>query len=309
MFNGLISVAVVFIIFSVGFVFTVKKVWPDNAAGVLSAIVVKVAAPCLAVISFYDRLTPELLKGLLLLIAAGAAHAGCMYVSGKGLSRLLGLSGGRRVMFEVSFTFSNTIFIGLPVNQIVFGPEGLTSLFAYYIITLAGFWSVGAYEISRASPLDGGSGGGFSPRKILSPGLVGVFVGMGVVGLQVHLPVVLDSSIRYLSALCVPLSLLVIGSNLSSFARGFSRPKRDELLVMAGKFLISPAFMFAILRAFGVTGLPFRVLMLTSVMPCHMQASINAQYYGVEGEYAARLVSLSTLLCLVTIPVSVALLR
>jgi predicted permease len=306
MFSGLISVAVVFIIFSVGFLFTVKKVWPDNSANVLSAIVVKVAAPCLAVISFYDRLTPELLKGLLLLIAAGAIHAGCMYASGKGLSRLLKLTGGRRTMFEVSFTFSNTIFIGLPINQIVFGPEGLTSLFAYYIITLAGFWSVGAYEISMASPL---GGKGFSPKKILSPGLVGVFAGIGVVLLRVHLPVALESAVRYLSALCVPLSLLVIGSNLSALAKGFSRPRPDELIVMAGKFLISPAFMFAILSVFGVTGLPFRVLMLTSVMPCHMQTSINAQYHGVEGEYAARLVSLSTLLCLVTIPLSVALLK
>jgi predicted permease len=33
-----------------------------------------------------------------------------------------------------------------------------------------------------------------------------------------------------------------------------------------------------------------------------MQTSILAEYYEVESEYASKLVSLSTLVCLVTIP-------
>jgi predicted permease len=51
-----------------------------------------------------------------------------------------------------------------------------------------------------------------------------------------------------------------------------------------------------------VEGLAFQVFMLTATMPCHMQTSILAEYYEVESEYASKLVSLSTLVCLVTIP-------
>ncbi|MDR3295006.1 MAG: AEC family transporter [Clostridiales Family XIII bacterium] len=305
MISGIMSVIVIFLIFAVGFSFTVKKIWPANTNAVLSVIVVKIAAPCLAVTALSDRLTPELLRDSLFLILLDAAHVALLYAAGKGLSRLLRLTGGRRTVFEVTFTFSNTIFIGLPVNQIVFGQEGLPFLFTYYIITLAGFWSVGNYEIARASKLHES---GFSLKKIINPGLVGVILGAAIVELQIVLPAPLHTALSYLASICVPLSLLVIGSNLSGFAKGFTRPKLDEAVIMAGKFVLSPLLMFLLLRVAGVAGLPFRVLMLASSMPCHMQTSISAQYYGVEGEYATRLVSFSTLLCLITIPVSVALL-
>jgi predicted permease len=137
---------------------------------------------------------------------------------------------------------------------------------------------------------------------------VSVFIGVALVEFEIDIPIVLHTALDYLSGLCVPLSLLVIGANLSSLSKNFRRPGLDELAVIAGKFALSPLFMALLLSLFRVSGLPFRVLALASTMPCHMQTSINAQYHGVEGEYAARLVSLTTLLCLFTIPAAVALL-
>jgi predicted permease len=78
---------------------------------------------------------------------------------------------------------------------------------------------------------------------------------------------------------------------------------------MAGKFLFSPLLMLLLLRVFGISGLAFSVLMLSSSMPCHMQTSILAQFYDVESEYAAKLVGMSTILCLFTIPAYVAILN
>jgi predicted permease len=120
--NGVFSVLVIFLIFFIAWIFTAKGLWPENTKAVLSSIVVKIAAPCLAVTGLSDRLTPALLNDSLILILVSALHMALLCLAGKGLSRLLRLKGGRRTVFEVSFTFSNTIFIGLPVNQIVFGP-------------------------------------------------------------------------------------------------------------------------------------------------------------------------------------------
>ncbi|MDR0424570.1 MAG: AEC family transporter [Clostridiales Family XIII bacterium] len=306
MINGIISVAVIFLVFALGFFFTVRKIWPENANSVLSVIVVQIAAPCLAVTGLSGNLTPDLLHSSMILILVCLIHVAMLYAAGKGLSRLLRLKGGRRTIFEASFTFSNTIFIGLPVNQIVFGDAGLPFLLAYYIVTLATYWSVGNFEIARAS---GAGGAGFSLKKILTPGLIGVIAGALIVEFEIGIPLVIDTAMNYMADLCVPLSLLVIGANLSAVTREFARPRLDELVVIAGKFIISPLFMYLLMCLSGNApgSLPFRVLMLASAMPCHIQTSISAQYYGVEGDYAARLVCLSTLLCLVTIPLAVAL--
>lgn len=299
------SVIVIFLIFSVGFTMACKKLWPENTTSALSSIVVKIAAPALAIISISDRFTPALLRSsaphLLLLFL----YTALLFFTGKLLSRIMNLKDGRKSVFEVTFTFSNTIFIGLPINEIVFGHEGLPYLFTFYLITLTGFWSLGVYHLAKSAP---SQPRGFSFKKIMSPGLAGVLVGCVLVEAQLGLPFALDSTLRYLGALCVPLSLLVIGANLVVFAKGFPRIYKDEAVILVGKFIISPLYMYLLLTVFQVEGLPFQVFMLTATMPCHMQTSILAEFYGVEGAYASKLVSISTLVSLVTIPVFTSLL-
>ncbi|MGI6732174.1 MAG: AEC family transporter [Anaerovoracaceae bacterium] len=306
MLNGIFSVIVIFLIFAVGFLFTSRKMWPDNSTAVLSNIVVKVGAPSLAVISISDRFTPELLRASAFHLMILVGYTLLLFLTGKLLSRILRLEDGRKAVFEVNFTFSNTIFIGLPINEIVFGHDGLPYLFTFYLVTLTGFWSLGAFMLAKASPLQVK---GFSIKKIFSPGLIGVLIGSFLVQMEWTLPLPFDSALRYLGALTVPLSLLVIGANLVYFSKNRPKVYKDEWIVLIGKFIVSPLYMFILLRFFKVEGLAFQVFMLTATMPCHMQTSILAEFYGVESEYASKLVSLSTLVCLVTIPIYVSVLR
>jgi Predicted permeases len=306
MINGIISVIVIFLIFGVGFWFNFRKTWPENTPAVLSFLVVKAAAPALAIISISDRFTRELIRASALNLLILLLYTVLLFLTGKILSRFLRLKAGKKTVFEVTFTFSNTIFIGLPINEIVFGSKGLPYLFTFYLITLAGFWSLGAYELAKASPLHSNR---FSLKKIFSPGLVGVLIGGALVQLDLSIPTALDATLRYLGNLTVPLSLLVIGANLVVFTKGFQKITADEWIILAAKFIISPLYMLILLHFFHVEGLAFRVFMLTSTMPCHMQTSILAEYYEVEGPYASKLVSLSTLICLITIPIYVTLLK
>jgi predicted permease len=203
--------------------------------------------------------------------------------------------------------------VGLPINQVVFGDAGVPFLFAYYIVILAAFWSVGVAQIAAAgsAKTDGAPSGKFriSPSKVFNPGFVGVLIGAALVQAGLHLPSVIDSALGYLAGLTVPLSLLVIGANLTIFAGGVPRITRDEWLIMIGKFVISPLVMICLLKLFGVTGLPFDVFLLSAAMPCHMQTSILAQHYNVESAYASKLVGLSTLLSIGTIPAWVAIIQ
>ncbi len=306
MISGIISVIVIFLICAIGFWFSFKKTWPSNTPSVLSFLVVKVAAPALAIISISDRFTRDLLRASAFNLLILLIYTALLYLTGKIFSKMMHLENGKKTVFEVTFTFSNTIFIGLPINEIVFGHDGLPYLFTFYLITLAGFWSLGAFELAKASPLHSD---GFSLKKIFSPGLIGVLIGGALVQLDWSIPLAFDKALRYLGNLTVPLSLLVIGANLVVFARGITKITMDEAIILVGKFAISPLYMFLLLHFFHVEGLPFQVFMLTATMPCHMQTSILAEYYDVEGAYASKLVSLSTLACLITIPVYVSLLK
>jgi len=208
------------------------------------------------------------------------------------------------------FTFNNTIFIGLPINEIVFGQEGLPYLFMYYVATLTMFWTLGNFVIVKASDqYNQKLKPGQMIKSVISPGLVGVIVGFVLVVTEYEVPYFLWETVTYLSELCVPLSLIMIGINIAEI-KGFTlNSSVDELLVIGSKFIITPLCMLALLSIFGISkGLDWNVFMLTSSMPCHTQTVILAEYYDTDPVYASKLITQTTLISLITIPIFSALL-
>ena len=311
MLRGLESVGVILIVFAVGYFFQYKKLWPESSPSALSSAVIRISAPCLAVTSIVASYDRETLASSIMLLLIALLHLLVLYLLSKCGSRLLGLAGGRKAIFENGFTFSNIIFIGLPINQIVFGESGMAPLFAYYIVSFTCFWSLGFFKVSTAAdPVTYGHGKrSVALKRILNPSIISVIIGYLLVQANLGLPLVLDTALGYLANLTVPLSMLVIGANLTMFGKGIPRITKDEIFVLIAKFLISPLVMFILLKIFGVTGLPFYVFLLSSTMPCHMQSSIIAQQYDVEPAFASKLVGLSTLFSIITIPCYVALIH
>lgn len=306
MLNGIMSVLVIFLIMGVGFYFTRKNKWPENTNKVFSSAVVQIAAPALAIVSIENHFTPQLLQASLwnLLIIAGSVLL--MHIIGRILSRLMKLPKKKKAVFDTTFTLNNTMFIGLPIVTIVFGTDGLPYLFTFYLVSIVTFWTLGSYTLSKAS---GSGSASFSVRNILSPGLIGVAIGCILAGTGIHLPMILETALTYLGDICVPLSLLVIGSNLaSSLAGGFPRITIDMVMIMLGKFVIHPLIIWGAFTVFGITGFSMQVFILMASLPCHAQTAIMSEYYDLEGEYASNLVSLSTIISLVTIPIYAAIL-
>lgn len=305
MFAGLKSVIIIFMLIGLGSLFTKRKMWPSETPETLSVIVIKMAAPSLALISISDRFTPEMLRASIILIVIAFIHQFFMFILAKTSSRMLHLTEKKKIIYEVNFIFANVTFIGLPIIQIALGQEGIPYLFVMYIVTLITFWSLGAYMITQKS--DHSDFKGKPYKKIFSPGLIAVILGIFLVEFRIDLPFVLHESITFMAQVCVPLSLLVIGAKIISGKEVVRGIKPSEILILLAKFIISPLLMLGLLLVFQIDGMAFKALLLASTMPCHMQTSIMAHHYNVESEYSSRLVGLSTMLCFVTIPLYVTL--
>lgn len=302
MINGIISVLVVFLLMGTGFYFTRTKKWAEGTSQMFSAVVVQIAAPALAVVSIENRFTPALLRDSLRNLLAVACVMLIMHLLGRLLGYLMKLPKKKKAVFAATFTFNNSMFIGLPIISIIFGHDGLPYLFTFYLVTITLFWSLGAWTISQAS--DRVNSRAFSVRRIFSPGLIGVLIGCFLAGFGLKLPLVLETTLTYLGDLCVPLSLLGIGANLSSsLSKGMKKLTLDQLVILFGKFVLNPLLIWGVFSLLGVSGLPLEVFVMSASLPCHAQTAILAQFYDVEGEYASNLVSLSTLVSLITIPV------
>ncbi len=82
----------------------------------------------------------------------------------------------RRGLFISMFFNSNTIFVGLPINQALFGDASIPYVLIYYMCNTTFFWTLGTYLIQR----DGEGEAEFdlktSLKKIFSPPLMGFHV-------------------------------------------------------------------------------------------------------------------------------------
>ena len=125
MVNGIISVCTVFVILGVGFWFTSREQWPDNTNKNFSTTVVKITAPSLAIVSIENRFTPDMLQAAVWNLLIIAINIFIMHGAGILPAKLLHLPHKKKAVFITTFTFNNTMFIGLPINRIVFGHDGL----------------------------------------------------------------------------------------------------------------------------------------------------------------------------------------
>lgn len=290
-----------------------KRGWFDGAASALLArLVVSVALPAYMIANLmggYDRAgLLSMLPGLPIpFLVMGACYALAL-----GLAFLFRIPQGRRGTFASMFALSNTIFIGLPVNLMLFGDPSLPYVLLYYIANTSFFWTLGSYGIARDGAILQGR-----PRpvlisregldRILSPPLLAFLLAVVLILAGVHLPKPLLDLARTLGGMTTPLSMLFIGIVVSRVEWKKLRLGREIVLVLVGRFLVSPLVLVLAVHSLDLPLLMKQVFLIQASMPAMTQSPIVAQAYGADSEFAGIGTSLTTVLSLLTIPLYMAL--
>ena len=219
---------------------------------------------------------------------------------------------GRLGLFCVCVSNSNTIFVGIPVNLALFGEESLPYVLLYYFASTIFFWTVGNYAISSDGSRDGEGRERTrlrdNIRHIFSPPMLGFLTGLSLVMLKVELPRFLLDAAKYLGNLTTPLALLFIGITLQNMDLRHLKINRDLALALLGRLVLSPLVVMLLTPLFPIPELMGKVFIMQASLPVLMQAAILSAYYRTDPQFGALMVSLSTLLSAITIPVCMCLL-
>jgi predicted permease len=221
------------------------------------------------------------------------------------MARILKVRQGRRGLFTVGFSFSNTMFVGLPINVALFGEASLPHVMSYFVSNSLWFWIAGCYLLSRDSPqpkparilsLD-------TAKKILNPPLAGFMVAVLFIATGAPLPKFLADSASLLGSATVPLSIMYIGMGLGALKLKSIRLGKDLLGVMSGRFIFCPLATFLICLPFDIPVIQSQVFVIQSSLPVLAACSIMAGYYKSDTAFAVLIVSLTTMATLITVPV------
>ncbi len=206
-------------------------------------------------------------------------------------------------IFHSTFVTSNSIFVGIPVNIALFGEESLPYTLLYFFANTLFFWTVGNYYISS----DGEKHKAMlfsmeTVKKVFSAPILGFLFAIFLIMLELSLPDFLLKTARYMGNMTTPLAIIFIGVILHGVDLKKIRLDKDILLVMLGRFVISPLSIVVITYFIPIPELMRKVFIIQASLPAMAQTVILASFYKADSEYATILVSLSTLASILTIP-------
>lgn len=311
--NAIGAVFTVLIIVAVGY-FVGRLGWANQSVtDFITKLIVKVSLPCMALAFFLDYFDADMLGASWIYIAVSAAALGAVYGISKIVVRVAKIDRRRRGVFTALFSYSNSIFIGLPVATAIFGGAGALIALFYYIGNTVFANSLGYAEIAGdGACMAEGGGRKVSAKAVLGrifqPPILAVIAGLVLVVLNVQLPDFVMSAVRYTGNITSPLALVFIGIILQRTGLSCIRQMdRDMALVCVGRFVVAPLVMLGLCALAGVARFPTQVLTVQIGLPALTQTAIFAELCRADSAYATKGVVITTLISFATIPIWVAL--
>lgn len=298
------QVAVLFVLIGLGAACRKLK-WLDASAmkGMVNLLVI-VVTPCLVVDAFQRPFEASMMKHLALaFLVVCAVHAIAISLA------YLTIRGGKpetRGVLRVAAAFSNAGFMGLPLEEALLGSEGVFFGIVYVAIFNLFIWSWGMMQIRGGRLRDMTKSE--VVKMLFNPGFAGLAFGVPFFLLSVKLPPVAAVPVEMLSGLNTPLAMVVIGfylagadlrpllgnrnAYIATFVRLFVFPLCVTLMMWPFKSALHPKMMMAIAIA--------------STAPAAALNSMLAAKFGKDVDSAVGIVSGTTLLSIVTMPVMIA---
>jgi hypothetical protein len=302
------SIMPIIILILIGYLIHQKKRIDDGFNTNVSYLVMNIALPVSVFISVTKNLTVAELKTLALPLLIGAAAFVVNYVFAFFLMKVTKIPKGRRGIFVNTIVNANTIFIGMPLNEALFGDAAVKYFLVYYVLNTISTWTIGSILIANDSKADSLSRRKINLKKILSPPIIGFIIAIAVLLSGITIPAMIMATFTYLGNLVTPLSLIYIGVVLSKAGLKSIHFDRDTVTALLGKFILSPLVMAFIIFASAKTGMTIdsvlrRTLIVQTAVPALTVLPILADEGNGDIEYATNVVTTSTILFIVLIPV------
>lgn len=305
MIHGLQGIFEILFIIGIGFILAKKGWFAADTSALLTKLVMKIALPLYMLCQLEKDFTHDSLLQIAPDLLLPFSSILLAYIVGRIAVKLLYIRQDRQGVFITCFFIANTIFIGLPVNLALFGTQSVPSVMLYYMANTTMFWTLGVYHIvndstggEKAMPL-------FSLqtlKKVFSPPLLGFLIGLAFILANIQLPEFLLVSFQYVGNLATPLSLMVIGIEMSSISMASVHWDRDLVGALCGRFIICPLCVLALLPVIVVTPMSAQVFTMQASMPAMTQMTVVAKAVGADVKYATQVSFLSVVLGLIVIP-------
>jgi len=290
----------IFILIIPGIFFRKRNMLTEVQSETISSLVTNLTWPCLVIDAMQMEFSMQILKdsGYMMVIAL-IVFAILIAISFP-LSKVIRLSKTKQYMAVFMLIFGNTGFMGIPVIKALYGADAVFYAAILEMINDILMFTIGIVLIQMSA----GSSLKVSPKQLLSPGFIGVVIGLILFLLNFQLPSMLGGSIEIIGAATTPLTMFAIGFQLGGLKFREIVGDWQVYVISAVKLLIVPVVTLLIVKLWaGDFTMLEKVLIISFAMPVASASTIFSQQYKGEVAFATKTVLLSTVFSIITIPI------
>lgn len=280
-----------FLMMAVGYYFYKKGTIDDDTTSRLSSILLTAATPCTLITSFNQEYSPQKLAGF----AVAFGLSVLIYLFNTVMACLLRKK--QDGMGRFCLIFSNAGFLGIPLVTGLMGIEAVFYLSPFISCFYLFVWTVGVVFIS-------GDRKAITPQKIITnPCIWATAVGVAVFLLPFNFPSPLMEAVAMVGNMNSPLAMIILGAYMAKTDLvNMFRSRRAyvisflRLVLLPGLALIPLSFTPAQYRQIAL------IILIGASAPVGALAPVFAQIFHKDTNEGAQIVSLSTILSIITMP-------
>lgn len=293
-FTLLNQVIIIFLMMLIGVYARKKKIIDENINKSLTSILLNITMPLNIIAAFNFEYSSEMLENMLIVFIFGMIVHPISFIIGKLVFTKCHKDEKNILIFSV--VFSNCAFMAFPVLESLYGKIGILYSSAFLAPFNIYLWSLGVILYEK-------DGYKFSFKKMINPGIISVIVGIFIFVLSIRLPFALERCIEMVGSMTTPLSMIITGVIIGgmNIKNLFANPSIYGSGLL--RLIVIPTISALVLKALGISGIVYGICVLISGMPVAAMATVFAESFKGNSQFASQNVFITTILSLITIPI------
>lgn len=205
--------------------------------------------------------------------------------------------GELRFESQFAFIFNNATFLGYPIVSSTFGEQGIIPYCGFIIAFNVALFSYGVFLFERK----------LTPKLfrgiITNPNIIAVLLGICVFMSGLQLPGFFKDAVSYTGNATTALSIICIGFMLSHANLKSLSKKWRLILTAAIQLIVGPLVTFLLLSLLHFRVEVIVVCTLIQALPTATSLGLFAAKYGGNDIESSELVTVSTVLSIITMPI------
>jgi predicted permease len=286
------QISIMYVLMAIGFIAYRKKLIDNEGTKQISNLLVWIINPLIMVTRYQmDFSLVKLMElGFSFIVSLGAMLLGFF------IGKIVFKKEQRIDKFAIGF--ANAGFIGIPLVTGIMGIDKVFFLSAYLVCFNILSYTYGIYLVSKNKSLI------TMKSIILNPGIIAVIFGLMIFISPIKLPDFLYNAFNLVGQTNTPIAMILLGTYIAKTKIITLFNNKYAYFVCFVKLIVIPMVILIIFKFLpSDLGEIKKVVLIAMSTPVGLTVPMFSQMYGGDYEYGAKLVGLSTMLSLITIPI------